>query len=383
MPSLTGIRFWSNPTYTRVVVDLSEEVGYTYKLLEKDLSINKPRRLYVDLEKTRLEKDITNVVSIDDDLLSEVRAGQHQPDLARVVVDIKSFEKYKIFSLKNPFRIVIDVWGEAAAPSSEKEPAEAPKGEKPPKGSLAKQLALGVKRIVIDAGHGGKDFGAPGYKEGIFEKDVVLDIARKLAKKVQKDLDLEVILTRDSDRYLTLEERTAIANTKNADLFISIHTNATRDHRAYGIETYFLNLATDDEAILVAARENATTTKNISDLQKILFDLMHNSKVNESSRLASFVQNSLVEKMTRHYSRIKDKGVKQAPFYVLLGAQMPSILVETSFISNERECNRLADPEYQERLCEAITKGLGKYIRELQPTAERGSGIRDQGTDGR
>ncbi|MEW5910666.1 MAG: N-acetylmuramoyl-L-alanine amidase, partial [Thermodesulfobacteriota bacterium] len=272
---------------------------------------------------------------------------------------------------KNPFRIVIDVWGESAAPAPEKESADIPKGEKPVKGSLAKQLALGVRRIVIDAGHGGKDFGAPGHTIGVYEKDVVLDIAKKLSKRVQKDLNLDVVLTRDSDRYLTLEERTAIANTKNADLFVSIHTNATRDHRAHGIETYFLNLATDDEAILVAARENATTTKNISDLQKILFDLMHNSKVNESSRLAAYVQESLVEKMTRHYSRIKDKGVKQAPFYVLLGAQMPSILVETSFISNERECKRLTDPQYQERLCEAIIKGLGEYIRELQPTAGR------------
>jgi N-acetylmuramoyl-L-alanine amidase len=177
-------------------------------------------------------------------------------------------------------------------------------------------------------------------------------------------------LTRNSDKFLTLEERTAIANTKSADLFISIHTNSHRDRNVFGIETYFLNLATDDEAIRVAAIENATSTKNISDLQNILFDLVQNAKINESSRLASHVQGAMISILkSRRYSRIYDKGVKQAPFYVLLGAQMPAVLVETSFISNPRECKRLIDPKYQERLCEAIVDGIKKYIRETTPTA--------------
>ena len=177
-------------------------------------------------------------------------------------------------------------------------------------------------------------------------------------------------MTRSSDSYLTLEERTAIANTKNADLFISIHTNSHRNRRASGIETYFLNLATDDEAIRVAAIENATSTKNISDLQNILYDLVQNAKINESSRLAGHVQGSMIKHLKRlRYSRINDKGVKQAPFYVLLGAQMPAVLVETSFISNPRECKRLVNPKYQERLCEAIVDGIKQYIKETTPTA--------------
>ena len=174
---------------------------------------------------------------------------------------------------------------------------------------------------------------------------------------------------RSVERCLTLEERTAIANTQNADLFISIHTNAARTRDAYGIETFFLNLATDDDAILVAARENATSKKNISDLETILSDLMQNAKINESSRLAVNVQQSLYSQLTPHYSHIRSKGVKQAPFYVLLGAEMPAILIETSFISNARECKRLTDPKYQDHLCDAIIEGVRSYIREINPAA--------------
>ncbi len=363
-----GLRYWSNPSYTRVVVDADRDVSYTHRLLKKDASIKKPQRLYIDLNNSRLKKDIKKIVPINDDLLIDARAGQYASNRVRVVVDIKSFQTYKIFSLKNPFRIVIDVWGTVDTPA---EPVikVGKKNAKIPAGALAKQLALGVSRIVIDPGHGGRDYGAPGYLKGVHEKNVVLKLARRLAKKIRKELDCEVIMTRNSDRNLTLEERTAIANTKNADLFISIHTNAVRDRRAYGIETFFLNLATDNDAILVAARENATSTKNISDLETILSDLMQNAKINESSRLAVHVQRSMNRHLRKHYSRIKSKGVKQAPFYVLLGAQMPAILIETSFISNPRECKRLNSTAYQDRMSEAIVEGIKKYIKETNPTA--------------
>jgi N-acetylmuramoyl-L-alanine amidase len=365
---ILGLRYWSNPSYTRIVVDADNEMSYTHKLLKKDTSIKKPQRLYIDLNNSKLGKDITKVVPINDDLLIDARAGQYASNSVRVVVDIKSFETYKIFSLRNPFRIVIDIWGTVAKP--ELPPIKTDqKDKKIPPGALAKQLALGVSRIVIDPGHGGRDYGAPGYLRGVHEKDVVLKLARQLAKKIRKELGCEVIMTRNSDRYLTLEERTAIANTKNADLFISIHTNAVRDRRAYGIETFFLNLATDNDAILVAARENATSTKNISDLETILSDLMQNAKINESSRLAVQVQKSMNGYLRKHYSRIKSKGVKQAPFYVLMGAQMPAILIETSFISNPRECKRLNDPVYQDQMSEAIVQGIKEYIKDTNPTA--------------
>jgi N-acetylmuramoyl-L-alanine amidase len=372
MATVTNLRFWSNPNYTRVVIDANREADYYHHLLKKDPSLKKPQRLYVDLSQSRLGKNIRKSIPIHDDLLLDARAGQYTSDSVRVVVDIKSFETYKIFSLKDPFRIVIDVWG-TRSESDPKVPRPSDtvsKGGKLPPGSLARQLALGVRRIVIDPGHGGKDYGAPGYLKGVHEKNVVLQIARKLAKKIKAELGLEVIMTRNGDRFLTLEERTAFANTKNADLFISIHTNASRDRRAYGIETYFLNLATDEEAIRVAAMENATSTKNISDLQKILYDLMQNAKINESSRLAAYVQSSTTAHLkNKRYSRIKSKGVKQAPFYVLLGAQMPSILVETAFISNARECKRLVNPRFQQRLVEGIVEGIRRYIKATSPTA--------------
>lgn len=374
MVSVTNLRYWSNPNYTRVVVDVDKETSYNHHLLKKDPSINKPQRLYVDLNNSRLGDNIRKTIPIHDDLLSDARAGQYSKDSVRVVVDIKSFETYKIFSLKDPFRIVIDVWGSKSskAPGIPGPPATVKKGGKIPPGSLAKQLALGVRRVVIDPGHGGKDFGAPGYLRGVHEKTVVLQIAKRLAKKIKSELGLEVILTRTSDRFLTLEERTAFANTKSADLFISIHTNASRDRRAYGLETYFLNLATDEEAIRVAAMENATSTKNISDLQKILFDLMQNAKINESSRLAAYVQSAMVGHLrNKRYTRVKSKGVKQAPFYVLLGAQMPSILIETAFISNPRECKRLVNPKFQERIAEGVVQGIRKYIKATSPTAFR------------
>jgi N-acetylmuramoyl-L-alanine amidase len=325
----------------------------------------------VDLTNSRVGAGLQKEVAINDNLLISARAGQNTPDQVRVVVDIKSFESYKVFSLKNPFRIVIDIWGENGSGASGGTVA----GSVPTsvdalgKSALATQLALGVRRIVVDPGHGGKDYGAPGYQKGVHEKDVVLAISKKLAEKLKKELGCEVIMTRTTDKYLTLEERTAIANTKNADLFISVHTNSHTDRRAYGIETYFLNLATDNDAILVAARENATSAKNISDLESILNDLMHNVKVNESSRLANHVQSSLCSGLSSKYSKIKNKNVKQAPFYVLMGAQMPAILVETSFISNKTECARLVDSKYQDAMVASIIDGIRKYIRETNPTA--------------
>ncbi len=370
-----GIRFWSSSTYTRVVIDLESEVRYTHHLLKRDPTIAKPMRLYVDLNHARVGPGLEPVVPIIDDLLSGARAAQYSPDTVRLVLDIKSIDDYKIFSLSNPFRIVIDVRGVPVKTTSKnisnkrfKHELEKP-GGKVPKGALAKQLALGVKRIVIDPGHGGRDPGAIGYLRGVKEKNVTLEIARRLARKIEERLGCEAILTRDSDTFLSLEERTAIANTRNADLFVSIHTNANRARASCGLETYFLNLATDKDAILVAARENATSAKNISDLEAILSDLMKNAKINESSRLAGYVQEAMVRKLKPRYSRINDKGVKQAPFYILLGAEMPCILIEVGFITNRTECQRLNTAGYQEDVADAIVTGIQHYIEEIHPPA--------------
>lgn len=363
--TVTGLRYWSNPTYTRVVIDASRETSFTHRLLRKDPAINKPQRLYVDLKNSIQGKNIEKFTPINDNLLRDVRAGQYTPHVVRVVVDIKSIETYKIFSLKHPFRVVLDLSGGAVVAGSTakaQKKATATTTQKHTIRLAAKRLQRDRPLIVIDPGHGGQDFGSPGYLKKVYEKDIALQLAGRLAKKIRKKLPYEVLMTRNSDAYLTLEERTAIANTKNADLFISVHTNESGNQSTYGIETYVLNLATDNSEITVAARENATSTKNISDLQSILTDIMQNTKIDESSLLASYVQGSSCNYLTPRYTHIKNRGVKKAPFYVLLGARMPAILIETSFISNPRECKRLRSGSYQDHLCEGIINGIRKYV---------------------
>jgi N-acetylmuramoyl-L-alanine amidase len=369
---INDIRFHTHNNRTRIVVDTENEVKYSFNDLNKDGKNEKPPRIYIDFKNALLSEKIDKSYQILDPQVENIRIGQYDKETVRIVVDLKSkANDFKVFSLFKPYRTVIDVWGESPKnhESIKNHPAiskhlENTSIKKADPASLVKQLALGVNKIVIDPGHGGKDFGAPGYYKGSHEKYAVMDISKTLAKKIKTELGYEVILTRDNDSYLTLEQRTEIANSNRADLFISIHTNAAKNKNANGIETYFLNLATDEDSISVAARENATSTKNISDLQTILNDLMRDAKINESSRLASHIQNSMVNSLKEKYSYIKDRGVKQAPFYVLLGARMPAVLIEVSFISNPRECKRLSNDAYKDRLCDGILGGIKKYIQE-------------------
>jgi N-acetylmuramoyl-L-alanine amidase len=214
--------------------------------------------------------------------------------------------------------------------------------------------------VVIDAGHGGKDPGAIG-PSGVMEKDIVLDIARRLRALMQQERQWRVTLTRDTDIFIPLDERTAIANSKGADLFVSIHANSAERPEAQGIETYFLDLANDEQSMRVAARENATTLSKVSDLQRILRDLQMTSKRNESSLLAGAVQQALVQAPNGGRNG-RDLGVKHAPFLVLMGAEMPSILVETGFVSNPGEERKLADPKYRAQAARAIFDGIKEYF---------------------
>jgi N-acetylmuramoyl-L-alanine amidase len=361
LPQVTGLRHWSTPEYTRIVVDVEEKVSLRQRLLKKDPTIEKPERLFLDLYPARLNKGLKEPLAIRDGLLRSARAGQYDHSTVRIVLDIESIKGYKVFFLENPFRLIIDVTGK------EKRVA-APLPETPMKDqklSLAQQLCLGVNRVVIDAGHGGKDKGAIGDGT-LYEKDLTLQLAKKLAHKIRQELKIQAIMTRETDRFIPLEERTAIANTRQADLFLSIHINASPNPLAQGVETYFLNLASDEEAVRVAALENATSTKRIGDLQKILKDLMLNTKIDESSRLAHHVQLHLHDALNGKFGPIKNLGVKQAPFYVLIGAQMPSILVEVSFISNAQDRERLMQEDYQDQIVEGIVKGVERYIKETR-----------------
>ncbi len=354
---VTRMRHWSNPTYTRIVLDVDTRVSFKPTLLKADDLLGKPQRLLVDLNQARLEPTFTGLPTIRDGLLKSARAAQHKPDTVRVVLDIQGIKDYKIFSLEDPHRVVIDVTGKETEPKA--------KTSREEKLSLARQLGLGVKTIILDPGHGGKDKGATG-PGGVHEKDVVLKITRFLAESLRNDLGVQVILTREDDRFIPLEERTAFANTKKADLFISIHANASLNTRASGIETYYLNLTTDEDSIRLAARENATSARSIGELQGILNDLLKSSKIHESQRLAELVQNSLVEGLGRRYQGVKNLGVKKAPFYVLIGAEMPSILVETAFISNPLECSRLGREEFLEALAKGLTSGIQRYMKEIK-----------------
>jgi N-acetylmuramoyl-L-alanine amidase len=290
-----------------------------------------------------------------------------------VVLDINSIGGYKIFHLHDPFRVVVDVRSKdpdrspAIKASIKARPVR--KGiRKPEKAdesvSLARQLGLSVRKIVIDPGHGGRDPGCY-LKGGIKEKDIVLKIAKILARKIEQRLGCEVILTRDRDVFLSLEKRTALANVQKADLFISLHINAHKQSWIKGLETYFLNMATDERAVMVAARENATSQKNISDLQTILNDLMLNTKISESSKLAHEVQEGMVAGVKKRFKSVKSLGVKQAPFYVLIGAEMPAVLIETGFITNPTDRKRLLSESYQQTLADGIVTGIDSYIKSI------------------
>jgi len=382
LTAVDNIRHWSTPTYTRVVIDLGGPVEYTSRLLKEDPDLDKPRRLYLDLEKTYVGTDIVGEIPIKDGLLQMARAGQYTSDTVRVVLDIDSIKDYKIFRLHDPFRIVVDVSGVEEEPEEKLTAMNASsravgKGIRKPESpdstvSLARQLGLSVKRIVIDPGHGGKDPGCY-FSEAIREKDIVLDLAKRLKKKIEgRLLGCEVLLTRMNDLFVPLDERTAFANVKKADLFISLHVNAHKQASIFGVETYFLNMATDERAVMVAARENATSEKNISDLQTILNDLMLNTKISESSKLAYYVQDGMMTQIKENYKANKSLGVKQAPFYVLIGAEMPAILVETGFITNYTERKRLMEEAYRDMIADGIVEGIESYIKGIDLTYRQG-----------
>ena len=371
---VTELRYWSNPDYTRIAITLDREVPYEYHQLKKDPSGKLPHRLYLDLKGARIAKGVKDV-PIGDGLLRMARVGQYRPDTVRIVLDIDTIKDFKIFPLSDPDRIIIDLKGErkteisrlqetiqAAASMEEGIKAHNPEVNKSPP-TLYKPGK--IRRIVVDPGHGGHDPGAMGA-DGSREKDVVLDIGLKLARKLKDEMGIDVVMTRSTDVFIPLEERTAIANKVNADLFVSIHANASLNKSVSGIETYYLNLAKTEKAARVAARENNTSLEKVSLLQAILFDLMANYKLNDSARLADEVQKSLCKKVTKQYPGIKNLGVKQGPFYVLVGATMPSILVETAFISNQNEVTHLKDPVYQDTTASGIIDGIKGYIANLK-----------------
>jgi N-acetylmuramoyl-L-alanine amidase len=457
MPRVTSLRHWNAENYTRVVIDVEDAVQY------QAARIANPDRIYFDLSRAKLSPTLAGkTLQLEGGFLKAVRVAQNQEGVVRVVLEVDKVKDYSVFTLPNPFRLVIDVHGQplvvakAAAPPDPSKPAEikapapaspqaeetksapAPSGEKQPRkvarseqpaqkpaeksGASATQVArtdpppltpsapanqpekerekkaaagssaatpsvatnlpppqptrhgqtttrvLGLKvaKIVIDPGHGGHDTGTIG-PTGLMEKDVCLDVALRLGRMIRDRMpETEVIFTREDDSFVPLENRTGLANQVRADMFLSIHANSSRDKRTRGVETYYLNFAASDEAMEVAARENVLSQASISELQDIIKKIANNEKLEESRELAVELQASLSKRLQRvNRSAARNRGVKKAPFVVLIGANMPSVLAEVSFLSNPGDESLLKKPEHRQRLAEGLYQGVETYLQNL------------------
>ncbi len=407
------------PDTVRITLELDREVAY------REERIPGPARLFFDLKGVQLTPALTDkVLTYPGDIVSKIRVGRHPDATVRVVLDLEQVSRYSVFTLYSPFRLVIDAERAvrrtvassslitpsaiapepplAAAPSpteiARPAPASAapritvaaapvaappalasaattPASNPPPSPtaatangaggfSMARQLGLGVSRVVIDPGHGGHDPGVLG--KGLNEATLVLDIALRLEKLLQKEPGLEVVLTRRTDIYIPLEERTELANRESADLFLSIHANASRNAAAKGIETYFLSFASSPEAEAVAARENSASAREMHQLPDIIKAIALNNKLDESRDLAHMVQESLVTSLRKSNKEVRSRGVKKAPFVVLIGAAMPSVLAEISFVSNKQELALLKTGAYKQKIAESLFNAVMRYRKSLK-----------------
>jgi N-acetylmuramoyl-L-alanine amidase len=420
--ALRAVKREALPDALRITLELDEEVTFRSDRLDA------PPRVFIDFENTRpveAVKDAT--IPFPDDVVRKVRIGRQTESRTRVVMDLAGAGRYSIYTLYNPYRVVIDfarlpvapsaliattaappppVVRQAAAkpevvaappavaaaqpappqpvgvppptpePLDDPEPipvAEAVPGPAAPAPpavnrsggfSLSRQLGLRVSRVVIDPGHGGHD---PGAKtKGLTEADLVLDVALRLEKLLAKQDGFDVVLTRRVDTFVPLEERTAIANREGADLFLSIHANASTNSSARGVETYFLNLTANPDAEMVAARENAASSRSMNQLPDIVKAIALNNKIHESRDFATMIQSSLHSQLQKADSSVRNLGVKQAPFMVLLGATMPSVLAEISFITNKQEAANLKTEKYRQRIAEALYAGVLRYQQSLK-----------------
>lgn len=379
------------PGVVRVTVELDREVAFYQERLDG------PARLFFDLRGTKAVPSLVDATfRYDSDIVRHIRFGRHPNSTTRIVLDLENVGRYSVFTLYNPYRIVIDAERASApastaasarqppappAPNAPVSPAAALAGNEPDapeiagkplppsanssgKFSVARQLGLGVSRIVIDAGHGGRDPGASAF--GISEAELVLDVSLRLEKLLQQQPGIEVVLTRRTNEYVPLHARTELANRESADLFLSVHANASANASARGVETYFLNFALNPQAEAVAARENAASGKTMSSLPGIIKTIALNSKLNESRDFAASIQRSLVRGMRQGNKSLKDLGVKQAPFMVLIGAAMPSVLAEISFVTNRQEARLLKLPGYRQRIAESLLAGILRYQQSLK-----------------
>ncbi|MDQ1409309.1 MAG: N-acetylmuramoyl-L-alanine amidase [Acidobacteriaceae bacterium] len=428
IPRVRRIRSAVTEDATRVTIDLEDVVHYNSGRLEN------PDRIFFDLREARLTPEVAREVTrenanADGDVLTAIRVAQNHAGVVRIVLNVNRVKEYVASISANPPQLLIDLYRKQPSPailkiahashnssnihetndrgpaagnidpdgSGEKsdtlvrasqpatlkvskttsrsdldQPAIAPRPTHDGQSTLTRALGLKIGRIVIDAGHGGHDTGTIG-PTGLMEKDLCLDVALRLGKIIKQRLPgAEVVFTRSDDSFIPLEERTAIANEAHADLFISIHANSSQDHGARGIETYYLNLKGSPEAMEVAARENAVANVGIHDLEDLVKKIARNEKIDESREFAEDIQASLSQRVQKANKTVKNRGVRKAPFVVLIGADMPSILTEISFLSNPADEQLLKQPENRQRVAEGLYQGVASYLQSLNSVTFNG-----------
>jgi N-acetylmuramoyl-L-alanine amidase len=410
--TIRGISRTPLPDGVRVSIEMDRELLFKQERLEN------PKRVFFDLRNANLSPGLRDkTLSFSDDIVREIRVGRHPQNTTRVVMDTEGVESYSVFTLYNPYRVIVDFRRKgvvaaapplvpgppvsAAVPTTgfvKAEPKPVPPALPPAtpvvtaapltplpsrpvapltmsaptvplansngQFSIARQLGLGVSRIVLDPGHGGHDPGVHG--NGINESELVLDVSLRVKKLLENQPGMDVVMTRDTDIFIPLEQRTAIANREGADLFLSIHANASRNVKAGGVETYFLNFAANPEAEAVAARENSASGQTMHRLPDIVRAITLNNKIDESRDFADAVQKSMVRTLSPRNRELQDRGVKQAPFVVLIGAGMPSVLAEISFVSHKQEGLLLKTPAYRQQIAEALFDAIVKYQKSLK-----------------
>lgn len=414
---VTAVRFWSLDDSTRIAIEATGQFQFKADRLDN------PGRLFFDLTGTRPDFGPKNskVIQVGDRRIRQIRVAETQHGVTRIVLDLASDVRFSTSQLANPDRLIVDVRPNdhaagvrslASAPSSPERvqnavgrasdalagvspslppatpsarvetvdpgpsvtPLSSPSRTTPEIGlparrtpradnTMTRVLGLKLRRVVIDAGHGGNDTGTIA-DDGLREKDIALDVAKRLGAIIQDRLGSEVIYTRIDDTFVPLSRRTAIANEANADLFLSIHVNSSPARAASGVETFYLSFTTSRSALNTAARENAGAEQNISDLQELLQKIALKDKVDESREFASRIQTSLGS-LARGNHSTRDRGIKKAPFVVLIGAKMPSVLVEIGFITNSQDEVMMRRPEHRQRLAEALYRGVSSYANGL------------------
>lgn len=462
LQEVESVHDWVGPNYTRIVIGAAGPVTFNALHLEN------PPRLVFDLAGARLSASLARkVFPVGNGFLKQVRIAQYSPSVTRVVLDVPQIEDYSVFSLPNPFRLVIDIHGAPGSPAargrelassragrsvnrlassepggaagrrspsgiesgnsevraaadpfadsptpfatrdaeamgtnprtarsqsdsslplpgsagaagqsaagplaSDSSSAASPLVESPQGGlpagapTLTRALGLKIRRIVIDPGHGGHDTGTIG-PTGLEEKNVVLDVGLRLRKLIERKMGCQVIMTRSTDTFIPLEERTAIANEYGADLFISIHANASRDPAARGVEVYYLNFTSDPEALEIAARENATSQESVYQLQSLIKKIALSEKIDESRDFAQIIDTRLEARLDAAGDPQRDRGVKKAPFVVLIGANMPSVLAEISFLTNPHDERLLRKPAFRQQIAQGLYNGIVRYASSL------------------